>query len=525
VPGSSNFAQINLGSGNMPVVSSGTAQISSLILGLDANSSANTSLTVQSGATLTVNDGLIGDQSGSNGTLTVTGTGSQLIHGLSVGAGGVGYLNILNGASMTGGVDVGVLSGSQGTIVVDGAGSRLNANSLGMTIGDQGQGTMNVTNGGNVTSTNSTLLVGADHGQGAALLDGAGSSLSVASIVMGNVGSGNLTVQNGGLVTGGNMILTGQPTDSATVNLNPGGTLRLTGNNMTTIDGANGAVNFNLNGGTLQFLGANETVDEPITFAANTSTVDTGPNHVLVDWKVLGAGNFTKTGTGTLLLTYPNTFAGVAIINAGTLALSGSGSLGAGSAVTLAGGTLDISGLNSSFYAVGTALTGNGTVNTGGKTLSLSGLLSPGIGAGATGLISVTSAGGGVSLSGNAIFDVNGSAAYDQLMATGSLGYGGNLTLNFGSPLLAGTFPLFTFGSESGDLAAVTISGAYIDSLADSGGVWTGQVGGINFSFSTGTGTLTVVPEPGVLAFVVGLAAGLATWGRRRLGRLRRLLV
>lgn len=55
-----------------------------------------------------------------------------------------------------------------------------------------------------------------------------------------------------------------------------------------------------------------------------------------------GLGRLEKLGTSTLTLTSINTYAGPTVVSSGTLALSGSGTLGAG-AVQLNGGVLDLS--------------------------------------------------------------------------------------------------------------------------------------------------------------------------------------
>jgi autotransporter-associated beta strand protein len=57
---------------------------------------------------------------------------------------------------------------------------------------------------------------------------------------------------------------------------------------------------------------------------------------------ISGQGALAKTGNGTLELTNGNTYTGGTTLNTGTIKLSGSGALAAGT-VSIGGGTLSIS--------------------------------------------------------------------------------------------------------------------------------------------------------------------------------------
>jgi len=86
-----------------------------------------------------------------------------------------------------------------------------------------------------------------------------------------------------------------------------------------------------LNGGTLRGTnGFGQYWDGNITLGAH-STIK-ADNNLIIDGVISGSSkNLTKTGNGNLLLRGNNTYTGSTTISAGTLTLSGSGNLGAGS--------------------------------------------------------------------------------------------------------------------------------------------------------------------------------------------------
>lgn len=83
-------------------------------------------------------------------------------------------------------------------------------------------------------------------------------------------------------------------------------------------DGGNG-INF-LGTGTLQVAGNNIVLTNAIAVnAGNNATLDTQANAVTVSGSVTGAGNFIKTGIGTLTLTGSNLLSGTMTVSQGTL--------------------------------------------------------------------------------------------------------------------------------------------------------------------------------------------------------------
>jgi autotransporter-associated beta strand protein len=86
---------------------------------------------------------------------------------------------------------------------------------------------------------------------------------------------------------------------------------------------------------------------------------------------ISGSGNLTFTGPGTLTLNATNTYSGITRVNAGTLALGSSGSIGNSSGVSLANGSrFNVSTAPGGFILGGSqTLSGGGTI-TGDTTIS-----------------------------------------------------------------------------------------------------------------------------------------------------------
>lgn len=216
----------------------------------------------------------------------------------------------------------------------------------------------------------------------------------------------------------------------------------------------------------------------------------------------------TKTGSGILTLSGTNTYTGATAVNAGTLLVNGS--LGATVVTVGASGTLG----------------GTGTI--GGAT-TVNGSLAPGA---SPGVLTFSST---LTLAGTTNLELNGSTrgtTYDGINVAGALTYGGTLNVTFGSSFLAGgeSFSLFTAAdgtsipaSVTGSFASINLLGGYTGSLTNNSGVWTGTIGGVDFTFTQSTGLLTTalsgspVPEPSTYAALAGLAVlGFVATRRRR---------
>lgn len=249
-----------------------------------------------------------------------------------------------------------------------------------------------------------------------------------------------------------------------------------------------------------------------------------------------------KRGSGLWELSAANLHSGNTVVEAGTLRLSGDGSL-ASSPVVVAGhagstgAVLDVSPLTEAFVVgTGQTLKGIGTVTTGSEAISIAGVLAPGNSAG------ILTIDGDLHLTGTGMFewelnsgasgsrgDASGEGGYDGVNLSGTLSADPGAT--FQIVLLTGSFTdpfwesnqqwddIFMDGTGSSVLAGWTSAFAVIRWFA--GGVdVTGDLaaapGSFRFTGADGTGTghtlyWVAAPEP-----ANGLVAGLAVAGALR---------
>ena len=193
----------------------------------------------------------------------------------------------------------------------------------------------------------------------------------------------------------------------------------------------------------------------PLTVNGN---IDNGGYHfslnvnqtITVGGTIDGAGDLTKTGTGTLTLNAANTYSGNTVVSNGTLTLGASGIL-ASNVIVASGGTL----------------TGAGTVN--GPT-TVNGTLAPGLGA-----IGTLTFNNGLTLNSGStnLFELNNSLSpsNDVVAVTGSIIAGGSLVVTNLGPVLADgdSFALFSH-SVSGSFGSLVLPSL------PSGFVWTNRL-------------------------------------------------
>jgi autotransporter-associated beta strand protein/T5SS/PEP-CTERM-associated repeat protein len=340
---------------------------------------------------------------------------------------------------------------------------------------------------------------------------------------------------NGGLVTnsegylGNNASSVGTATVSSGTWANSGnlevggfgtGVLTMTGGLVSVVDtlsrGTLGTINLN-SGGTLQIgigatggvlLGGTGSLVNNGTLIFNRSNAST------YSGVLSGSGAVTKQGSGLLTLAGANSYAGVTTISAGTLALSGNGSVGTGGlnlGTTGSPGVFELLGLTAGTYSLpsSASLAGVGTISGSGKSLVVLGSLAPGNSAGTITVGSGLSL--DLSLSGSSVFEITSPAftagTFDLVNGDGSVVFGGILDLAFtGGTYADGTDLLQLFantGGRSGNFSAVN---------------YTGLAAGQSATFNSATGFITVVPEPSTCVMAL---AGLACGGYLRFRRRR----
>jgi autotransporter-associated beta strand protein len=165
-------------------------------------------------------------------------------------------------------------------------------------------------------------------------------------------------------VVGGTLDLNGQSVGAQPVALGSGVSLINSSASTASLGGVvtlAGAATINAQGGNLYLPGGENGSSYILTITGAANTYATGPLN-------LGTGGITKSGNGVLVLSSSNSYTGATTVSAGTVQLSGQGSLPAASSVTISSGaTFD---LNDNSTTLG-ALSGAGNVLIESATLSI----------------------------------------------------------------------------------------------------------------------------------------------------------
>jgi T5SS/PEP-CTERM-associated repeat protein/autotransporter-associated beta strand protein len=473
---------------------------------------------VANGGTVSVGgDPVIGNQAGSNGTITVTDPSStfNVNCGLFlIGSSGNGTLAIENGGvvndtSSGNGNDsvfIGYTGGGNGTVTVDGSGSQLNVSGGAVVAGYGGNASLTISNGGYANFTaadacNVSAYLGYNS-NATAEVTGSGSKLRVANgeLVLGEDAAGTLTVDNGGTVSSHGTILGDSANGTGTLLISDSGT-HYNAYTGAILVGNHGWGNLSItNGGELKSLGADASNISMYVGdhwgSAGTVEVFGGALQLRDGGMVVGnsgdgtltvdGGGYVSIASGNILDLAVNSCAtGTVNLNSGgTISLGGTDALQSGSgdaAFNLGGGTLRVHG---SDFSTEMALTlvdsTTSTVNTNGYNATVNGIVS------GTGNLNVSGNGtlifngnntytGATNVtSGNLVVNGLSNSSVTVTNAGSALGgngtIGGDVTLNSGgvvSPGIGNSVPdnmvsgvaTLTASNVAASLATLTVTG------------------------------------------------------------------
>jgi autotransporter-associated beta strand protein len=386
--GSGSFGGVISGSGGL-TLSSGTQ----ILTGANTYSGVTT---ITSGTLILGNGGTSGSLAGNvitAGTLAVNRSDTVTFNTIVSGSGGLSQTG--TGTLLINAVNTytGVTTISSGTLALSSSGSiassSVTANGIFDISATSGASIKSLSGNGTVQLGNQTLTLTAANG----------------------TFSGTITGSGGLVMNGGTQMLAGTSSFTGSTIIN-GGVLQ--------IGSATYSSNVTANGG---------------TFAFNSASA------IAMTGIVSGAGGVQQQGTGVTTISTAQTYTGVTTITAGTLALSGSGSI-ASSVGVVNNGTFSIAGVAGS--AAITSLSGSGTVQLGSQTLVITNASGN-----FTGVIAGT---GGLTLNGG-----------NQTLS-GTSSYSGVTTIQAGTLFLAGT------SSLAGSTKVVNNAVLDVSLVADAGG-------------------------------------------------------
>jgi T5SS/PEP-CTERM-associated repeat protein len=524
----------------MPVLTGGTTSLTTLYVGYD-NASGGAGLTITGGASLTTSSASVGEQSNNNagdaretesGTVTLNGASSWTSAFLQIGAYGTGTIDVSAASTLTAttSLSLGEHNNSvtnrsgNGTLTISGTGSQVISDGT-TVIGSNGSGTVSITGGGKITTKSTTLGNGAT-ASGTVTVSGTGSRWETTSgtLVIGNGGSGQFTVSGSATAKTSTIYLAGQANSSGTLTVTDSGS-RLEAGQIRAGVASTGSITVK-DGGELQttqlLLGATTTGKGEIDLRGSGSLVNAS-GYTMIGW--LGEGSVTVAEGATLRGTVRIAFdasskgtlnigaaEGSAAAAAGTVdaatAIFGNGNgtivfnhtdtdykfaaeiQGSGTLKQISGTTL-LTGNSTSFSGTttisgGTLLVGDNTGGTLGGTVSVQSGGTLG-GSGTVGTTTVAS--GGTISPGNSVgtLTVNGNATF----ASGSTyrveiaGASADLLTISGTASLAGTIQLVAGGGSYSFNAPYTVLTA--------GGGRTGTFGTVTTIGSFGLGVTSEV--------------------------------
>jgi T5SS/PEP-CTERM-associated repeat protein len=199
-------------------------------------------LTISAGGRVTNAIGVVGNSAGSNGAVTVTGSGTTWTHSgqFIVGAEGAGTALVEEGATVTAeGVRVGFAEGGDGELTVTGEGSSITSGQQ-VQIGQLSTGELVLSDGALLDSkkgtspTSTSGIIGTEEGgTGIVVITGAGTQwVQDGGMNVGFRGTGTMVVENGGLIHSADGIIGRFPQATGTVTVSGANSTWLVDNDM-----------------------------------------------------------------------------------------------------------------------------------------------------------------------------------------------------------------------------------------------------------------------------------------------------
>ena len=271
-------------------------------------------------------------------------------------------------------------------------------------------------------------------------------------------------------------------------------------------------------GGTLGF-GSSFITPRGVTLGAAGGTLDVLGSFVSgVSGQVSGAGNLTKVGTGTLLLSGDNTYSGATIVNGGTLVGSSPTAFGSSTSLVVnTGGTADLGGYDRAFNS----LSGGGGVVIGGANLIIGSDGSSNTFAGSiSGSGVLTKAGGGtLALTGANTFSgglalTSGTVLVNADAALGALGAG----LTAGTATTSGTLAIAAASFSSARPIVINGGGLTVDTSGGTNATLSGGISGAGGLTKAGVGVLTLTGSNSFAGITQIQAGRLIAGGNNSLG-------